>query len=59
MRYLPLLGDSDSFQNPTDTNNPNPPPSDSRRSQLEQERDKLQRELDRVNNELKKIGNSR
>jgi subtilisin family serine protease len=39
--------------------NPNTPPANDRRSQLEQERDRLQRELDRVNNELRKIENSR
>lgn len=38
---------------------PNNPPTNDRRSQLEQERDRLQQELDRVNNELKRIGNSR
>lgn len=53
------LGNSGTVHNPANPNNPNPPPSDSRRTQLEQERDKLQRDLDRVNNELKKIGNRR
>jgi hypothetical protein len=47
-----------SSQNPA-LQNPNTPPVNSRRSQLEQERDRLQKELDRVNNELRKIGNSR
>jgi subtilisin family serine protease len=45
-------------QNPPNAN-PGAPPSDNRRSQLEQERSRLQQELDRVNNELRKIGNSR
>ena len=40
-------------------NLPNTPPTDNRRSQLEQERALLQQELDRVNNELNRIGNSR
>jgi hypothetical protein len=40
-------------------NNPNTPPVNDRRSQLEQKRDRLQQELDRVNNELRRIGNSR
>lgn len=40
----------------TDTQNPNSPPSNSRRSQLEQERERLQKEIDRVNKELKRIG---
>lgn len=45
-------------QNPI-AQNPNTPPSNKRRSQLEQERDRLQQELERVNNELRRIGNSR
>lgn len=39
--------------------NPNTPPANDKRSQLEQERDHLQQELDRVNNELLRIGNAR
>ena len=39
--------------------NPNAPPANDRRLQLEQERDRLQKELDRVNNELRRIGNQR
>jgi subtilisin family serine protease len=37
---------------------PNNPPTNDKRSQLEQERDRLQKELNRVNNELRRIGNS-
>jgi hypothetical protein len=48
------LGTADS--NPQ---NPNTPPANDKRSQLEQERDRLQGELDRVNDELKRIGNNR
>ena len=53
------LGNVSSIQNPPNPNNPSTPPSNNRRSQLEQERDRLQQELDRVNNELKRIINSR
>ena len=54
------LGMQGNQPQPPISQNPNiPPPSDDRRSRLEQERDRLQRELDRVNDELRKIGNSR
>jgi len=45
----------------TDNNrqNPDTPPANNRRTQLEQERDRLQQDLDRVNNEIRRIGNSR
>ncbi len=39
--------------------NPNSPPTNERRSKLEQERDRLQKELQRVNNELRRIENSK
>lgn len=39
--------------------NPDTPPANDRRSKLEQERDRLKNELDRVNNELRRIGNNR
>jgi subtilisin family serine protease len=39
--------------------NPNMPPANNRRLQLEQEQKRLQQELDRVTKELKRIGNSR
>jgi subtilisin family serine protease len=38
--------------------NPNNPPSNNRKSQLERERNRLQQELNRVNNELRKLSNS-
>jgi hypothetical protein len=55
------LGDENEIQVPPNqnSNNPNTPPINNRRSQLELERDRLQRELERVNNELRRIGNSR
>ncbi len=53
------LGDSSSAQNPPNVNEPNTPPANNRRTQLEQERDRLQQELDRVNSELRRIGNNR
>ena len=55
------LGNEGNIQTPTPSNpdNPDTPPDDDRRAQLERERDRLQSELDRVNNELRRIGNSR